>query len=217
MVEVVLITGHLGSGKTALADSLSERHGFHLVRSSKAVRDKYNLMSAEDMARLDMQAAGANWDQETDGAWLFDLVSKVAPAHGKIVVDHVRNERQLKHFREKPDWRIVHVHLYGPKKFLESKYEQKLEQEKLTYEQADPVESEEDIRHFRDDADVRINVDRSDHEDTYIRVAARLGLFPEPDGKFVDVLIGGQFGGGRADAAACPCDEKSFAQRFVSG
>jgi len=41
---------------------------------------------------------------------------------------------------------------------------------------------------------VRINVDRSDAKDTYIRVAARLRLFTEPDQKLVDVLIGGQFG-----------------------
>ena len=77
---------------------------------------------------------------------------------------------------------------------MEEQYGPKLKEENISYDQADPIESEDDIKQFREDADVRINVDRSDSGDTYTRVAARLGLFSDPDRKLVDVLIGGQYG-----------------------
>lgn len=194
MVTVVLITGHLGTGKTDLAKRLEADHEYTFIRSSDEVRKLFGLMSTEEMERLALQDAGAKWDEESDGKWLFDIVERASRTNDRIVVDHVRNERQLKHFRLRPEWKTLHIHLYAPRPFLEGQYSSKLEKEKLTYEQANPIESETDIAKFKDDADVRINVNRSGHGDTYTRVAARLGLFSEADRQLVDVLIGGQFG-----------------------
>lgn len=194
MVTVVLITGHLGTGKTDLAKRLEADHKFTSIRSSDEVRNLFGLMSTEEMERLELQDAGSKWDEDSDGKWLFDIVEQAARTNDRIVVDHVRNERQLKHFRLKPEWKTLHIHLYAPRTFLENQYSTKLRSEKLTYEQANPIQSEEDIRKFRDDADVRINVNRSDYGDTYTRVAARLGLFSDTDRQLVDVLVGGQFG-----------------------
>ena len=194
MVTVVLITGHLGTGKTELAKRLFEEHNFKLIKTSEEVGTHIDPMSSIKIERQKLQSAGKRLDDETDGRWLFQTIESASKKHNKIVVDHVRNELQLRHFRRRPDWKTLHVHLYAPQEYLKDIYGPKLQTERLSYEQADTIESEGDIQKFKDDADVRINVNRSDSSDTYTRVAARLGLFSETDERLVDVLIGGQFG-----------------------
>lgn len=204
MVEIVLLTGHLETGKTVLAHRLATEHKFDLIRTSHLITARCKPADGSPVARKDLQAFGAALDEETDGKWLFDVVTKqVSEGCERIVVDHVRNERQLRHFRTRADLRTIHVHLYAPKLFLEEKFGPKLEKESITYDEADPIESEQDIKQFRHDADVRINVNRTDASDTYTRVAARLGLFSDPEDRLVDVLIGGQFGSeGKGHVAA---------------
>lgn len=194
MVTVVLITGHLGTGKSRLAERLQADHDFRYIRTSEEVAKFAGVLSPAELSRLELQKAGADWDSKTNGKWLIDIVENAASHSEKIVVDHVRNDKQLRYFRLKPEWKTLHIHLYAPKGFLEGQYGPKLQEEQLSYDQANPIESEKDISRFKDDADVRINVNRSDDGDTYTRVAARLGLFSESDSQLVDVLIGGQYG-----------------------
>ena len=61
-------------------------------------------------------------------------------------------------------------------------------------EEHDIIKREHDIQCFKDDADIRINTNFTDTDDTLVRVVARLGLLSPPDRRQVDVLIGGQFG-----------------------
>jgi adenylosuccinate synthase len=195
MVEIVLLTGHLETGKTYLARQLAERHDFRLIRTSERIKERGSTEADLKAARTELQNIGRQWDEHTNGKWLFDLVAgEVDIGHNKIVVDQVRNQRQLYHFRSRPDWKVVHVHLWAAKSDLEPKSTEKLRAENISYDVADPIESEEDIQKFKHDADIRINVRRTDHEDTYTRVAARLGLFSDPDRKLVDVVVGGQYG-----------------------
>ena len=195
MAEIVILTGHLATGKTALAQTLAEQHGFVLVRTSELLRERFGQQSSKPLSRTDLQDRGRQLDEETDGEWLSNHIEALlSDQRPKIVIDHVRNERQLRHFRNRAQWRIVHVHLYAPKDSLEERFGPKQEEENIPYAAADPIESEEDIAKFRHDADVRINVNRTDHADTYIRVAARLGLFSDPGDRLVDIIIGGQFG-----------------------
>ena len=44
MVEIVLITGHLGTGKTHLAKRLHRDHNFHMIRTSEEIRQRFALM-----------------------------------------------------------------------------------------------------------------------------------------------------------------------------
>ena len=134
MVEIVLITGHLGTGKTHLAERLHRDHGFHMIRTSHEIRRRFDLMNTNMMGRSELQKSGAQWDDQSDGKWLFEIVKNAAADHARIVVDHVRNELQLKHFRNHPEWRTLHVHLYAPRPFLEEQYGPKLKQENISYE-----------------------------------------------------------------------------------
>src|SRR5690606_22153820 len=70
-------------------------------------------------------------------------------------------------------------------------------------EQNDIIKRGSDIDLFRRDADVRINTDNTDTDDTLVRVVAQLGLFPAPNHRLVDVIIGGQYGSeGKGHVAA---------------
>lgn len=196
MVEIVLISGHLQTGKTFLAKRLSDEHGFTLVRTSDLVKSKFHEHGKPDLDRSELQKFGDQWDTETDWKWLYDEVAKfIKNEEDRIVIDHVRNARQLKHFRDNPAWKTKHIHLYDlAVGVLKTQYESRKGDDDLPYDLADPVESEDEITEFKRDADIRINVGNTDDEDTYIRAAARLRLFSNPKEQCVDVLIGGQFG-----------------------
>jgi len=195
VIEIVLITGHLETGKTDLATRLSVEHGYSFFRTSKHVEEIFTARGEKEFHRVKLQQLGKTLDLETDSKWVYNHVSTlVEEGQKKIVVDHVRNNNQLAHFRQNPNWRTIHVHLYEPKDRLIEQYKERSVDEKLEYQVADPVESKEDIERFKEDADIRINTDRTDRTDTYIRVASRLRIFSNPDEKCVDVLIGGQFG-----------------------
>jgi len=193
LIEVVLISGHLKTGKTFVAEKLSSEHKYYNFRTSEFLKKKPMFRTVKSRKKL--QQLGAKLDRRTGSKWLYKEVEKLISAGDKkIVVDHIRNFSQLQHFRNQPNWKIIHVHLYGSKKQLQEEYQKQHEEEGITYDQADPIESEEDIEKFKSDADIRINTNRSDFEDTFIRVASRLRIYSEPERQCVDVLIGGQFG-----------------------
>lgn len=195
MIKVVLITGHLETGKTFVARKLSENHDYHCFRTSEFLKKKNSKWFNKEPSRLQLQSFGSKRDKKTDASWIYDEVKKlIKGGKQKVVVDHIRNTAQLNHFRKETQWDIVHVHLYGPQSQLEAQFASKAKKENIDYQSADPIESKEDINSFKDDADIRINTDRTDNLDTYTRVAARLRVFSNPEEKCVDVLIGGQFG-----------------------
>ena len=124
-----------------------------------------------------------------------------------IIVDSIRTSAQLEHFRRNYDWEIVHAHLYAPKHELQQRFEKKNakypERAEESYSIADLIKNEDDIKYFKNDADVRINTARTDGRDTLVRVAARLGLYSPPNLRCVDVVVGGQYGSeGKGHVAA---------------
>jgi len=156
--------------------------------------------------RISLQKLGDAMDTETDGRWVFDAVTRMqAYEIVPIVVDNIRNLTQLEHFRKNHENFITHVHLYASTKELQRRYEDRagIDSPDGNYASADLLKNQEDIEFFKTDADVRINTARTDHRDTLVRVAARLGLYSPPDVRCVDVLVGGQYGSeGKGHVAA---------------
>ena len=113
-------------------------------------------------------------------------------------MDNIQNSAQLRHFRRAHAFRIVHAHLYAPREELEKRFKRVVKKRRgpvgvrtaASYADSDHLRSEKDIALFKNDADVRINTARTDGRDTLVRVAARLGLYPPPDARCVDVLVG---------------------------
>lgn len=115
MIEIVIITGHLETGKTDLAERLSTEHSFTIVRTSKLVKEISKISSSSKVERTQLQKLGKDLDNKTASKWVFDEVEKlIASNKKKIVIDHIRNRAQLNHFRNNPKWKTTHVHLYAP-------------------------------------------------------------------------------------------------------
>jgi len=200
MKQLVLISGHLCSGKSGLATALNQEFGYTILKTSDLLRAHFQLKN-EKSKRLCLQEYGDKLDLDTDHRWIFEAVTehiKANPLQKNYVIDQIRTPEQLKHFRNSFNFTTIHVHLYAKEQELTRRYETRSEKRKTTppisYHQADSIKTTDDIDFFATEADVRINTARTDVGDTLVRVAARLGLYPPPDLRCVDVVIGGQYG-----------------------
>lgn len=207
MEQIVLISGHLGAGKSGLARLLEQEYGYHYFSSSGYLKEVAKCKGvATDRASL--QALGDELDADTNNAWLRTAVINRLRQHGpsaRVVVDSLRTKGQLEHFRNDHDLPCIHVHLFGSLAEVQRRFANRPGQdaERQAYLQADIIKSEQDIEGFRQDADLRVNTTRNDERDTLARVAASLGLYSAPDVRCVDVLVGGQYGSeGKGHVAA---------------
>jgi adenylosuccinate synthase len=214
MRKIVLISGHLCTGKSELARSLQEEFGYHIVKSSDILKGIARERGDRD-DRLSLQRLGDQMDQETDGKWLHEQVFNHCASlssNVQVVIDNIRTHGQLTHFRASHYFDATHVHLYvADIKETERRWAARSMSalgEAPTYPDADLLKNEDDIKFFKGDADVRIETGRSDNQDTLVRVAARLGLYSPPDFRCVDVIVGGQYGSeGKGNIAAYLANE----------
>lgn len=209
MRQVVVITGRICTGKSGLAKGLRDEFGYELVQTSEILKQQA-LKRGRSIDRISLQQLGDEMDKESNYLWLFEEVQKQAAAlapYLPIVVDNVRNAEQLEHFRTNHGLETVHVHLYAPNDVLYQRYEKhnadRPGEEAINYSMADIIKDDDDVNHFKRDADVRINTGRTDAKDTLVRVAARLRLYSPPNVRCVDVIVGGQYGSeGKGHVAA---------------
>lgn len=207
MRKIILISGHTCNGKSALAKLLVQRFEFSRFKTSEHISQNEKKRGFET-ARQDLKDLGDKSDEETNHRWLIDAVAEAAdklPPRTPVVVDSIRKAEQLELFRQQVEFEVTHVHLYATRATLDRRFKDR-QKKRGTPESAkemDLIKSEQDIAVFKKDADVRVFTDRTDTEDTFVRVAAYLGLYPPPDRKCVDVLIGGQYGSeGKGQVAA---------------
>jgi adenylosuccinate synthase len=209
MKQLVILSGRTCTGKSKLAQFLVSEFGFRLVQTSEFLAGEAQRRSLP-VSRSSLQELGDTLDLETDHSWVFGFVRDATDklrSESRIVVDNIRNAKQLEYFRSSHDFDVFHVHLYASQAELARRFEKKKSNQATTvsssYQDVDLIKREEDVIAFRDDADVRIFTDRTNSRDNLVRVAARLGLYPTPDQRCVDVIIGGQFGSeGKGHVAA---------------
>lgn len=200
MCEIVLLSGRLCTGKSGLAQALRHAFQYDVVKTSEILRDEAHRRGlATD--RRSLQTLGDQLDSGSAGEWVFSAVLERASRLGqnaRVVVDNIRTREQLERFRGRYDIRVTHVHLYAPLPELQRRYDKRREEDSIAdidaYTAADVLQVDADVQFFKLDADVRINVARTDTPDNLVRVAARLGLYSPPDVRCVDVVVGGQFG-----------------------
>jgi adenylosuccinate synthase len=195
MHTVVVITGHKCTGKSQLGNNLKRRFDLELLKTSKLVSDIAEKRSLQT-DRSGLQMLGDQLDAEKGDDWVFkECQSRLAlmQPNSQLVVDCVRTWKQLEYFRACRDIRLKHVHLYASADELLKRFSNK-HGLNSNYEKSNIIKIEDDITLFKNDADVRINTDFTDSEDTLVRVAANLGLYSPPEFRCVDVIIGGQYG-----------------------
>lgn len=209
MSKIVLISGHICSGKSNLAGKLHGRFGFHVIKTSDIVRD-IAIREGLPTDREALQNLGDRLDIETKGRWVLEGMERLVPKQStaNVVVDAVRISAQVERFRERFGPRITHVHLWASELNLRQRFEERKAQGRetdasMTYERANLNKTEKEVDYLAREADVAVNTERSDVQDTFTRVAARMGLFADLDARAVDVVIGGQYGSeGKGQIAA---------------
>jgi AAA domain len=124
---LLLLSGPIAVGKTAVRDELVANHGFDYVRSGGYLTEMANKRSLV-VGRTSLQDLGDQLDLETEFHWLLDDV--IVPALNekfevdRWIVDAVRKPEQVKHIRQMVGGPVVlHIHLTAPDPVLERRYE----------------------------------------------------------------------------------------------
>jgi adenylosuccinate synthase len=126
MSTIVLFSGPIASGKTTLADALIAAHGFQRLKSSDHLRTVCE-QRGEKVSRTALQDLGDRLDNETEYRWLVEEVARPQLASGphqsRWLIDSVRKERQVAHFRAEFGSSILHVHVWAPEEVLRARFE----------------------------------------------------------------------------------------------
>jgi hypothetical protein len=145
--SLLLLSGPLAVGKTAVRDQLVEQFGFAPVRSSQYLRARANEKHLP-VTRESLQELGDALDIQTDYRWPIDGVATPAiaqnPSRALWLVDAVRKPRQIHHFRQEFGAVVFHAHLFAAEEILRARY---ISRQFMQGESADPTSYEEAIDH----------------------------------------------------------------------
>ncbi len=123
---LILLSGPVAVGKTTLRQLLLKENGFEYVRSSAYLME-LAARQGDGISRSSLQELGDRLDEATDYKWVLDAVAVPAmaayPEHKRWLVDAVRKERQVAHFRAEFGPAVMHVHLAAAEHVLRQRYE----------------------------------------------------------------------------------------------
>ncbi|WP_223643392.1 hypothetical protein [Corallococcus sp. EGB] len=195
-VTVVVVSGPIGAGKTALAQGLTRRFGALHLHS----RDLLHEHGGSD-SRRSRQDRSLSLDHVTGGRWLADGVLAARQEHGLntvrreprtstcIVMDAAHSAVQLEGLRASPELRVVHIHLEA------SEPEQaRRDAEPDTFEEAWAHPAERAVHELASLADLVVDTGKTSPEAVLVRVASRLGLYGRSGERRVDLIIPGPHG-----------------------
>lgn len=193
--HVVVISGPVASGKTALANNLVNRYHFVIFKTRGLISRTLNV----NIERTALQKAGEKLDRGTKGRWVADTLSRevmVLPPETAVVVDSVRTLEQVDAIREALGSRVIHVHLTAASDILASRYATRSGpvKELGSYAAVQRNPTERNVERLSESADLVINTGPYSESDVFTRVASFLGYFGKAVDRTVDVLVGGQYG-----------------------
>jgi adenylosuccinate synthase len=180
---LLLLSGPLAVGKTSVADELVSRLGFERVRSGAFLLERAQLQGRPGN-RADLQALGDELDESTDYRWLIDDVAVPAlsgkPSQKRWLIDAVRKERQVYHFRQAFGQDVVHLHLDTEEGTLRARYEARSAAGtdylgSTPYEQAIRHPNEVSSRALREVADIVVNVEGKTPREIVAAIATHIG------------------------------------------
>jgi len=204
--QIVLLSGHICSGKTELCGSLVRGYGFEALKTKNLIEKRFSeIVNNRDT----LQTFGDKLDRKTKGAWVCDAIIALISEQKEnisVVVDAVRILPQIKAIRKAFGSRVIHIHVTAPYEILEKRYlERNRSEDKVfpAYKDVLANATERNVEKLIEFADVAIDTNRCTKNDVVIRAASHLGLFDREQQKLVDVLVGGQYGSeGKGQVAA---------------
>tara|TARA_R110002110_G_scaffold409445_1_gene631758 strand:- start:421 stop:918 length:498 start_codon:yes stop_codon:yes gene_type:complete len=128
-LRIVLLSGPIGSGKSALVRQLEERYRAKIIKTRELILKKSPRTKSE---RTALQRAGQRLDGIDGGAWVGEALQRTIETHssgqtprGLFVIDAVRIQGQIEAIRKAYGTDVHHIHLTAPEEELERRYEQR--------------------------------------------------------------------------------------------
>jgi adenylosuccinate synthase len=204
---VVLISGHISSGKSTLAIGLAKRCEMEVFKTNQVLKTNVDPRLVND--RKALQQEGERLDIKTRGRWVAEeLMTWLRQATRKpmLVVDSVRTVEQISGIRNVFGPIVTHIHLTAPSRELAKRYKKRHRQGLEStddYSKAQEDKTEQAVDLLKDTADVVIDTNRCTIEDVLVRATCHLNVYGSRNNGYVDVLIGGQYGSeGKGQVAA---------------
>ncbi|WP_233842831.1 AAA family ATPase [Dyella sp. 2HG41-7] len=157
--RLLLLSGAIGAGKTSVACALMNRYAFRKVGSSDYLKSLIppDELKEGDELRLQLQELGDRLDEQTDYLWIVDPVAistiQKQASVTRWLIDAVRKERQVEHFRQQFGASVRHVHFTAPDALLRARYTGR----GISYDQAVDHPNEVNARQLGKIADVLID------------------------------------------------------------
>ncbi len=198
--RVVLVSGAVCSGKSALVEQLRQRHTAAVIRTRDLIGEAAPRAKG---SREALQRAGERLDRETGGDWVADALQRTIDAaqrsstpSGLYVVDCVRIAGQVDAIRRAHGPEVFHIHLTADPAVLKRRYVERASAADAStdYEKLKRNRTEKNVESLADIADVVVDTDRCSAASVLVRATALLDLYPRGAERLVDVLIGGQYG-----------------------
>lgn len=209
--HIILLSGHISSGKSTLADKLVGFYGGHLFKTNEILK-KLDFKKHRLAERRNLQNLGQRLDNKSDGQWvqikLLDFINNLENINELseiIVVDSVRIEKQIDWIRKAFGNIVVHIHLTAEKSELSKRYLKRKNKisELKRFDEVLKNRTEKNVAKLSSKADVVISTDRCTPEDVFVRTCTQLKLDHHTVVPLVDVIIGGQYGSeGKGNVAA---------------
>jgi adenylosuccinate synthase len=199
-LRIVVLSGPIGAGKSALAERLVERYSAHVIKTRDLIRTQLPHVKEE---RAALQRAGEKLDRADGGSWVKNALVRFIEdnvggpaAIGFFVIDSARISGQVTAVREAYGTAVHHIHLDASDTVLAERYARRSDKTK-EFERYDDVrrsKTEREVRKLAELADTVVATDRCTPEAVLVRAIALLGLYPRISTPLVDVLVGGQYG-----------------------
>lgn len=126
---ILLLSGPVAVGKSSIARVLCEDHGFTSIRSGRYL-ERAAAKAGLPTSRRALQCLGDSLDAKTDYSWIVDEVARPAistmPEKALWLLDCVRKQRQVEHFRSNFPGCVQHAHLVADEATLEARYTHRL-------------------------------------------------------------------------------------------
>ena len=205
--QIVLLSGSVASGKTALWQQLTKSfpaEHIHVLRTKDVMRELASKKLGKELPaeRRAMQDFGDQLDRDTSGQWVRDaltsLVNEYASTEASpiFVVDAVRILQQVKAIREAYGYSVNHIHLKAPEHELAARYKRRSGDLRELKSFRDLVKNptEAAVNELEKSADIVVDTQACTPDDVLVKTATHLGLFTREFERLVDVIVGGQYG-----------------------
>src|ERR1022692_1384065 len=122
-LTVVLISGPIGSGKTALSEELTQRYDAERISTLALI----SAVVGRHMSRRDLQGVGTS-APFLGGNWITSKLSEIIEAASgakSVIIDSVRTLEQINDIRAAAagQWRVIHAHLTAEERLLAARYQ----------------------------------------------------------------------------------------------